>query len=82
MRAWPFVGRNEELTRREREVVRLAAAGQSSQQIAQMLRLSPRTVDNHLGRAYAKLGVSGRHTLGPLLGQLDPGSPPDDADRD
>lgn len=64
------------LTRREREIVRLAAAGRSSQQIAAALRLSPRTVDNHLGRAYAKLGVSGRHTLAQLVG------PDQDLDQD
>jgi len=61
-----------ELTRREREIARLAAAGQSSQEIARTLRLSVRTVNNHLGRAYAKLGVPGRHALAPLLHRLRP----------
>jgi len=60
------------LTRREREIVRLAAAGRSAQDIARTLHLSTRTVDNHLGRAYAKLGVSGRRALAPLLGHLGP----------
>lgn len=58
------------LTHREREIVLLAAAGKSSQEIARALHLSTRTVNNHLGRAYAKLGVSGRHSLAPLLGRL------------
>jgi DNA-binding CsgD family transcriptional regulator len=56
------------LTRREREVALLAAAGHSSREIAGRLRLSVRTVDNYLGRAYLKLGVSSRTDLGPLLG--------------
>ena len=60
------------LTRREREIVRLAAAGQTGQEIARTLHLSARTVNNHLGRAYAKLGVSGRHALAPLLARLGP----------
>jgi DNA-binding CsgD family transcriptional regulator len=60
------------LTRREREVARLAAAGRSGREIARTLHLSARTVDNHLGRAYAKLGVSGRPALAALLGRLGP----------
>jgi DNA-binding CsgD family transcriptional regulator len=55
------------LTRREREVAILAAAGRSSRWIATRLNLSVRTVDNYLGRAYVKLGVSNRAELGPLL---------------
>jgi DNA-binding CsgD family transcriptional regulator len=51
------------LTRREREIATLAAAGRSSKQIAQHLGLSARTVDNHLGRAYHKLGVRSRAEL-------------------
>lgn len=51
------------LTRREREIVKLAAEGLSSKQIAEKLTLSARTVDNHLGRAYAKLGIRGRADL-------------------
>ncbi|HET6213627.1 MAG TPA: AAA family ATPase [Micromonosporaceae bacterium] len=56
-----------ELTLRERQVVHHAAAGRSSRDIAQLLQLSVRTIDNYLGRAYAKLGVSGRHELPFLL---------------
>jgi DNA-binding CsgD family transcriptional regulator len=56
------------LTPREREVAMLAAARTSSREIAARLDLSVRTVDNYLGRAYAKLGVSGRVELAALLG--------------
>jgi DNA-binding CsgD family transcriptional regulator len=55
------------LTPREREVALLAAAQASSREIASRLHLSVRTVDNHLGRVYAKLGVSSRAQLAALL---------------
>lgn len=51
------------LTLREREIAGLAAQGLSSQHIAERLVLSVRTVDNHLHRAYAKLGISSRTQL-------------------
>ena len=49
-----------ELTRREREVLRLAADGRSNAEIADTLVLSVRTIERHLSNAYLKLGVSGR----------------------
>jgi len=55
------------LTPREREVALLAAAGTSSREIAARLDLSVRTVDNYLGRAYAKLDVASRTELAALL---------------
>ena len=55
------------LTARERDVVTLAAQGMSSKAIAERLFLSVRTVDNHLQRAYVKLGVSGRDDLASAL---------------
>lgn len=48
------------LTPRELEVVRLAGRRLGDKEIAQHLGLSPRTVQNHLHRAYEKLGVSDR----------------------
>jgi DNA-binding CsgD family transcriptional regulator len=51
------------LTAREREIVGLAAAGASSNAIAGRLFLSVRTVNNHLQRAYIKLGVTSRSEL-------------------
>jgi pimeloyl-ACP methyl ester carboxylesterase/DNA-binding CsgD family transcriptional regulator len=45
------------LSRREREVVVLAVAGETAPAIAKALFISERTVESHLGRAYAKLGV-------------------------
>jgi len=55
------------LTHREREVAMLAAARTPSREIATRLDLSVRTVDNYLGRAYAKLGVASRTELAALL---------------
>ena len=58
----------EQLTRREREVASMAAAGASSREIAAKLVLSVRTVDNHLQNAYSKLGVTSRDELARVLG--------------
>ncbi|MGH3984517.1 MAG: helix-turn-helix domain-containing protein, partial [Pseudonocardiaceae bacterium] len=55
------------LTRREREIVTLASGGLSNRQIADRLIVSVRTVEGHLYRACAKLGVSDRSELAPLL---------------
>ncbi|WP_429952313.1 response regulator transcription factor [Leucobacter allii] len=52
-----------ELTAREREIVLLAAVGHSSRLIAERLHISARTVETHLGHAFAKLGVSNRDEL-------------------
>ena len=55
------------LTGRERQIAKLAAAGVPSKEIADQLYLSSRTVDNHLMRVYAKLGVNGRAELAAAL---------------
>jgi ATP/maltotriose-dependent transcriptional regulator MalT len=51
------------LTRREREVARLAAHGLSAKEIAQQLAIGERTVETHLARAYAKLGLASKIDL-------------------
>jgi DNA-binding NarL/FixJ family response regulator len=58
------------LTSRERQVAELAADGVKSRDIAERLYLSPRTVENHLQRVYAKLGVNSRTELAPALRSL------------
>lgn len=58
-----------ELTPREREVADLAAAGLLSKQIASKLGVTTRTVDNLLGRTYAKLDIGGRQDLIDLFGR-------------
>jgi DNA-binding NarL/FixJ family response regulator/type II secretory pathway predicted ATPase ExeA len=51
------------LTRREAQLVELAAQGLSNAEIADRLVLSVRTVETHLYRAMQKLGVSDRRDL-------------------
>lgn len=58
-----FTDGTEPLTPREREIASLAAQGLSSNEIAQRLFLSPRTVNNHLQSTYSKLGIRGRREL-------------------
>ncbi len=52
-----------ELTKREAEIVALAAQGLANAEIAERLVLSVRTVESHLYRAMAKLGVDDRRDL-------------------
>lgn len=51
------------LTRREREVARLAATGMTAKDIAQALFVGKRTVETHLASIYAKLGVDSKVQL-------------------
>jgi two-component system response regulator NreC len=51
------------LSRREREVLRLLAQGHSNQQIADTIRLSVKTVETYRTRLSEKLGLKGRAEL-------------------
>ena len=51
------------LTRREVEIARLASTGYSAREIAAVLHISERTVENHIANVYAKLGISSRRSL-------------------
>ncbi|WGY02191.1 LuxR C-terminal-related transcriptional regulator [Nocardioides sp. QY071] len=62
------------LSRRERTVAELAADGASNAEIAERLHLSVRTVENHLSRVYAKLGVASRTDLAAI--EWSPLNPP------
>jgi DNA-binding CsgD family transcriptional regulator len=61
------VGDVAPLTKRERQVAGLAVQGRSNREIAELMVLSPRTVENHLYRVYMKLGVTDRTTLARAL---------------
>ncbi|MFE9255368.1 response regulator transcription factor [Streptomyces sp. NPDC006879] len=48
------------LTPREREVLVLVAQGKSNRQVANFLRISEKTVKNHLSALFSKIGASDR----------------------
>jgi DNA-binding CsgD family transcriptional regulator len=56
-------GSGAELTARERQIAYLASTGLTNRQIAKRLYLSPKTVEVHLSRVYAKLGIATRAAL-------------------
>lgn len=50
----------ETLTRRQADVIRLAADGMTNAEIAAELNIGPESVKTHLALAYRKLGVRNR----------------------
>lgn len=54
---------SDELSRREREVAEIVAAGATTREAAARLFLSTKTVEAHLQRVYRKLGVHNRAQL-------------------
>jgi DNA-binding CsgD family transcriptional regulator len=65
-----------ELTRREREVVRLLLRGHSAKSAARELEISPETLRVHRKHIYAKLGVSSQGDLFALFLSSLPGKQP------
>jgi DNA-binding CsgD family transcriptional regulator len=63
----PFKG----LTQREQDIALLVCQGLSNRQIAERLYLSPKTVETHLTRVFAKLDVAVRGDLKGLLDATD-----------
>ncbi len=56
-----------ELTPSERRVAELAAEGLANEEIAQTLFITVRTVEEHLSKAYGKLGIRSRAQLASRL---------------
>ncbi|MFJ6003876.1 LuxR C-terminal-related transcriptional regulator [Arthrobacter sp. NPDC092385] len=57
----------ERLTKREREVARLAAQGESNRSIAVQMGVTVRTVEGHLYQVYSKLHIRARNELADLI---------------
>jgi DNA-binding NarL/FixJ family response regulator len=67
-------GSTTSLTRQEQAVAGLVAAGHTNRETAAALVVSVKTIEYHLGNAYAKLGVTSRTQLALALHQ-DQGNP-------
>jgi DNA-binding CsgD family transcriptional regulator len=62
----------EDLTAQERQIAQLARGGLSNPEIGARLFLSPRTVEWHLRKVFAKLGIRSRRELAHALPSSDP----------
>jgi len=57
-------GEADRLTPSEERIARMAASGLTNREVASRLRISPKTVEANLARAYGKLGIRTRAELG------------------
>ncbi|WSJ64233.1 LuxR C-terminal-related transcriptional regulator [Streptomyces sp. NBC_01310] len=64
------------MTSRERDVLRLVAAGSTNRKIAEELFISPKTASVHVSNILAKLGVAGRGEAAALAHRLRLFGPP------
>src|SRR5215216_1025794 len=65
------MGRQIPVSKREKQVSELLVQGKSNKQIALALGVSQRTVEFHLSKVYAKLGVTSRTEAAVKLSQRD-----------
>ncbi|TYB69013.1 AAA family ATPase [Nonomuraea sp. PA05] len=63
-RELPTAGGGDRLTSHEGQIVRLVRQGLTNKEIAGHLHVSHKTVEYHLGKVYAKLGIASRRELG------------------
>lgn len=70
-------GEADRLTPSEERIARMAAGGLTNREVASRLRISPKTVEANLARAYGKLGIRTRAELGRWASQaVDEGDDP------
>ena len=62
-------GISERLTAREREVLMLVAKGLAGKQVATLLGISPKTVEQHKTRIYGKLGAANQAAAVAIAGR-------------
>ena len=62
-----FKARLEQLTQREREVIRMVAQGYSNKEVAAEFGISEKTVQVHRGSAYRKLDLHNAAEIARLL---------------
>jgi ATP/maltotriose-dependent transcriptional regulator MalT len=63
VRTWRRAAKGDPLTERELAVARCVANGSTNREIAQLLFLSPKTVERHLSNVFRKVGVRNRAEL-------------------
>jgi DNA-binding CsgD family transcriptional regulator len=59
------------LTASERRIAEMIAGGMANREVAQALFVTAKTVENHLGRVYQKLGLHSRAEIADALGRDD-----------
>jgi DNA-binding CsgD family transcriptional regulator len=64
----------DRLSAREREIARLVGSGLTNREVADRLVVSERTVESHLYRVFAKLGITSRSALVDALGDAPTGA--------
>ena len=76
VRAGPRRRAADELTATELQVAKLAAAGMTNREVAQVTYMSAKTVEAHLASVYRKLGIRSRAQLGACMAALAPTDAP------
>ena len=71
----PTSGLPPRLTAREREVLMLVAKGLAGKQVATLLGISPKTIEQHKTRIYEKLGVANQAAAVAIAGRSCEGVP-------